>query len=80
MAMGFHKRCDKHSIMANSGFGALTIHRKDGSVIVVPQNQITKAGGLVKKVIRHKLWNFTPERINLLEKRGVKLFVEGKVG
>lgn len=79
MAMGQLKRTSMHSIMANSGFGALTIHRRDGAVIVVPQEQITKVGGHVKKAIHHKLWNFTPERIDSLEKRGVELYA-GKVG
>lgn len=80
MAMGQIKRTSRHGIMNNTGFGALTIHRKDGAVIVVPQNQITKAGGHVKKAVHHKLWNFTPERIDLLKKRGVELYAVGKVG
>lgn len=71
-------RSSLHSIMANSGFGAMTIFRKDGAVIEVPANQIAKNSGRVKTAVRKDMDELTREKIESLEKRGVKLYV-GKV-
>ena len=66
-----------HSIMAHGGFGEMTIYRPDGAVIVIPQNQIAKTTGRPRKAIQRKLEELTRENIEMLESKGIKLFVGG---
>jgi hypothetical protein len=79
MAMGQLKRKSMHGVMSNTGFGTLTIFRKDGAIIEVPQTQITKAGGIIKKAVATKLDELTHERVALLENKGIKLFAHAGV-
>lgn len=71
-------RTSTHQVMANSGFGKLTVYRPDGAVIVIPQSQINNHG-LVKSGLQKELCNITKDKIDSLEKRGVRLYI-GKVG
>lgn len=48
MATG-RSRYNKHSIMANSGFGDLVI-KKNGVTIIVPQSLITRDGSVYKRI------------------------------
>lgn len=65
-------RKSTHSIMANSGFGSLTIHKPEGITIVIPKNHIT-TDGRVKKNISDKLNELTRENIEILESKGIKV-------
>lgn len=66
-------RLSMHTVMANSGFGALKIHKPEGVTIVIPKSHLTK-DGRVKKFISDKLNELTKENIVALEKRGVKIY------
>lgn len=72
-------RSGTHQVMANSGFGKLVIHRRDGAIIEIPQSQINSYG-YVNHSLYKQLQEITPDKIDSLEKRGVKLFVAGKAG
>ena len=63
------------SVMANAGFGETTIYRPDGAIIVVPQAQMNKTTGTVKKTVARRLNDLTPENIRELEEVGVHLYV-----
>ena len=80
MTIRNHKvnRSASHGVMENSGFGALTIFRRDGAIIEIPQAMIDNEG-FVKSGLVKDLRVITADKINSLEKRGVKLFV-GKAG
>ena len=66
-------RLSMHTVMANSGFGTLKIHKPEGVTIVIPKNHLT-ADGRVKKNIDNLLNELTRENIAALEKRGVKIY------
>lgn len=68
-------RLSTHSIMANFGFGGLTIHRK-GVSIVIPREQMTREGN-IKKAIAKRTDELTRENIEFLESRGVQVFTGG---
>lgn len=55
-----------YSIMANSGFGDLTVY-SGGKKLVVPQRYITKEGLVYKRVNRH----IVEQNFNKLEELGV---------
>ena len=76
MAMGQLKRNSMHGVMSNTGFSGLTIYRNDGAIIIVPPNQITKRGGLVKKAINSKLDSITHETVIILESKGIRLYAQ----
>lgn len=70
-------RKSTHSVMAHHGFGEMTVHRPDGVIIVIPQNQIAKTTGRPRKAIQRKMEELTRENIEMLESKGIKLFVGG---
>lgn len=63
-----------HGIMANHGFGTLTIYKKCGVTIHIPQEQITREGK-VKKNILPFTKELTRENAEYLESKGVRIFV-----
>lgn len=65
-------RKSTHSIMANSGFGKLTIHKPEGVTVVIPQEHIRK-DGRIKKNVSKLLSELTKENIETLELKGVKI-------
>ena len=67
-------RLSTHSIMANSGFGALTIHTPEGVVIEIPQKHIRKDGCIKKHVLKHAQ-ELTRENVEILKSKGVNLYV-----
>lgn len=70
-------RMSMHSVMANSGFGTLTIHTAQGVTINIPQEQIRKDGHIKRGVLKHAQ-ELTRENVEYLESKGVQLFVGGK--
>lgn len=72
-------RTNMFSVMAHSGFGAMTIYRPDGITVQIPQNQITNHG-LVKKAVKKQIGDtITIEHAQKLAKKGVILYI-GRVG
>lgn len=67
-------RSATHGVMENSGFGALTIYRKDGAIIDVPQKLINSSG-YVKSGLVKDLHELTKENAMSLAKRGVKIYI-----
>lgn len=71
-------RLSMHTVMANSGFGALTIHKAEGVTIVIPQEHIRKDGHIKKHILKHTQ-ELTRENVERLESKGVRVFI-GKGG
>jgi hypothetical protein len=63
-----------YGIMANHGFGGLTIHTKQGVTIEIPPEQITRKGEIKKHILAHTK-ELTRENAEYLETKGVKIYV-----
>lgn len=67
-------RLSTHSVMSNSGFGDLTIHTSDGTMISIPKEHIKKDGS-IKQHIFKRTQVFTRENCEYLESKGIKILI-----
>lgn len=67
-------RLSMHTVMANSGFGTLKIHKPEGVTIVIPKNHLTADGRVKKHILKHTQ-ELTRENIEILESKGVRVYV-----
>lgn len=67
-------RLSTHSIMSNSGFGSLKINTPEGVTIEIPQKHITADGRIKKNILKHAQ-ELTRENVEILESKGVRLYV-----
>ena len=71
-------RKSTHQVMANSGFGDLTIHTAQGVTLNIPQSQITATGEIKRSVLEHAQ-ELTRENCEYLENKGIRIFVGKRV-
>ena len=75
---GSNHRNNMFSVMANSGFGGLTVYRPDGAIVIIPREQLTNHGTVRKAIEREMQDGITREKAQQLAKKGVNLYIKAQ--